>query len=137
MNEGEEKRTTAGLAKVIAMTCVRNTNLEDIHAGLVPVTRTGDYSDVIVVDADGRKIPWPKVSHFDNDAMRDLMKQIVNRLYSFQLLSGGPGFQSWMAHWETVARKWEEPELDAGFMKAIEVRSDADDDQDNAHDDGL
>ena len=120
MNEDDEERIAAHLAKTMAMMCVRNTMLEDIHAGLTPVTRTGDYSDVMVIDADGRKIPWPEVSHFGDDTMRDLMKQVVNRLYTFQLLAGDPGFQKWMARWETVARKWDEPELDAGFLKAID-----------------
>ena len=48
------------------------------------------------------------------------MRQVVNRLNSFQLLAGDPGFQKWMARWETVARKWDEPELDAGFLKAVD-----------------
>ena len=88
MNEDDEERIAAHLAKTMAMMCVRNTMIEDIHAGLTPVTRTGDYSDVMVIDADGRKIPWPEVSHFGDDTMRDLMKQDVNRLYTFQLLAG-------------------------------------------------
>ena len=74
----------------------------------------------MVIDADGREIPWPEVSHCDDDAMRDLMRQVVNRLNSFQLLAGDPGFHQWMARWETVARKWDEPELDAGFLKAVD-----------------
>ena len=41
---------------------VRNTKLDNLHAGVVPATRTGDYSDVTVIDADGRRIPWPEVS---------------------------------------------------------------------------
>ena len=120
MNEDDEERIAAHLAKTMAMMCVRNTMIEDIHAGLTPVTRTGDYSDVMVIDADGRKIPWPEVSHFGDDTMRDLMKQVVNRLYTFQLLAGDPGFQNWMARWETVARKWDEPDLDGGFLKAVD-----------------
>ena len=61
MNEDNEKRIAANLAK--AMMCFRNTMLEDILAELTPVTRTGDNSDVMVIDTDGRKIPWPDVSH--------------------------------------------------------------------------
>ena len=99
---------------------VRNTMLEDIHAGLTPVTRAGDYSDVTVVDGDGRRIPWPKVSHFGDDDMRDLMRQVVNRIYTFQLLAGDPGFQQLLARWETVCRNWDEPELDAGFLNAAD-----------------
>jgi hypothetical protein len=47
MSGEDEKRIAARLAKVMAMMCVRNTRLEDLHAGLVPVTRTGDYSDFV------------------------------------------------------------------------------------------
>ena len=47
-------------------------------------------------------------------------RQVVNRLKSFQLLAGDPGFHQWMARWETVAQKWDEPELDAGFLKAVD-----------------
>lgn len=67
------------------MMCVRNTKLENIHAGMVPVTKTGDYSDVVVIDAEGRGIPWPEVSHIDDAQMRELMKDIVNRLYTFHM----------------------------------------------------
>ena len=137
MNENDEERIAAHLAKAMAMMCVRNTELEDIHAGLTPVTRTGDYSDVTVVDADGRRLPWPDVSHFDNDTMRDLMRQVVNRLYTFHLLAGDPRIQDSIARWETVARKWDEPELDEGFLKVIEGRGDAGDDEDNANNDHL
>ena len=45
MNEDDEERIAAHLAKTMAMMCVRNTELKNIHAGLTPVTRTGDYSD--------------------------------------------------------------------------------------------
>ena len=115
MRKADEKRIAARLAKVIAMMCVRNTKLEDIHAGLVPVTKTGDYSDVVVVDAEGRKISWPEVSHIDDAQMRELMKEIVNRLYTFQMRFDDPEFQAWVDRWDAVAAKWDEPELDDGF----------------------
>lgn len=67
----------AVLAKAMAMICVRNTMLKDLHAGKVPVTRTGDFSDVFVVDAEGNRLPWKEVSRFDDDEMRDLMRQVV------------------------------------------------------------
>ncbi len=62
------------------MLCVRNTQLETLHAGLTPFTRTGDHSDVFVEDADGRRIPWSEVSRIDDAEMRQLMHEIVNRL---------------------------------------------------------
>ena len=42
------------LVRTMVMLCFRNSVIEDIHAGLVPITRTGDYTDVTVTDADGR-----------------------------------------------------------------------------------
>ena len=72
--------------------CVRNSALEDIHADKSPVSRTGDFSDVLVVDAEERRIPRPEVSHFDEEVMGDLMRQIVDRLYTFQVKSGDPNF---------------------------------------------
>lgn len=115
MRKADEERIAAKLAKVMAMMCVRNTKLEDIHAGLAPVTRTGDYSDVVVLDAEGRKIPWAEVSHIDDAQMRDLMKDIVNRLYTFQIRIDDPAFRSWIDHWAAVAEKWDDPELDQEF----------------------
>ena len=94
------------------MLCVRNTQLETLHAGLGPITRTGDYSDVFVVDADGRRIPWTEVSHIDETEMRDLMRTIVNRLYTFHLEADDPKLQAQIKRWMSAATKWDEPEID-------------------------
>ena len=92
MKPADKDRIAASLAKLMVMMCVRNTGLETLHAGLIPVTLTGDYSDVFVLDADGRKIPWAEVSHFDDDQMRALMREIVNRLYTFHVSCDDPEF---------------------------------------------
>ena len=51
-----------------------------LHAGPIPVTRTGDYSDVFVVDADGRRTPWTEVSRIDDDEMRDIVDRPLKTL---------------------------------------------------------
>ena len=112
MNPDDEKRIAAKLAKIMAMLCVRNTQLETLHAGLTPVTRTGDYSDVFVLDANGRRIPWTQVSRIDEDEMRTLMRDIVNRLYTFHLHADEPKLQATIEHWMGVADKWDAPEID-------------------------
>lgn len=127
MDEGQ-RETLALVAKLMALMCVRNTKLEDIHAGIVPVTRTGDYSDVVVIDADGNRIPWPRVSHFDDDEMRDLMRQVVDRLYTFHARIDDPGFQTQMAFWERATRRWDEPKLDEDLMVTFGRRSAGGDD---------
>ena len=88
MNDADEKRIAAKLARILAMLCVRNTTLECLHAGVAPVSKTGGYSDVVVIDAEGREIPWTEVSHLEDETMRALMRQIVDRLYTFHLKAG-------------------------------------------------
>lgn len=117
MNEEAEQRIAAQLAKAMAMLCVRNSRLEDLHAGFVPVTKTGDWSDVTVLDADGNRIPWRDVSRIDDDEMRALMRDVVNRLYTFQLHAGNQALQAQIEKWMSVARKWEEPEIDTRMLK--------------------
>jgi hypothetical protein len=112
MDKDSEERIAAKLARIMAMMCVRNTKLEDLHAGRVPITRTGDYSDVFVVDADGRKIPWPEISRIDDDEMGALLRDVVNRLYTFHLKTDDPRLRAEIERWMTVAGKWDEPELD-------------------------
>ncbi|MBF0340757.1 MAG: hypothetical protein HQL95_07300 [Magnetococcales bacterium] len=117
MNERDEQRIAARLAKMLALLCVRNTRLESLHAGRVPVSRTGDFSDVRVIDADGNEIPWTEVSHLDDTEMKALMKQIVNRLYTFQLRADDPDFRRMLDRWAPVAGKWDEPEIDEFYKQ--------------------
>ena len=121
MNRDDEKRIAAKLARIMAILCVRNTQLETLHAGLTPVTRAGNHSDVFVVDADGRRIPWTEVSRIDDAEMRVLMRDIVNRLYTFHLEADDPKLQAQIARWMGVASKWDEPEFDP---KIISRRAD-------------
>ena len=99
------------------MLCVRNTQLETLHAGLTPVTRTGDYSDVFVMNADGRRISWPEVSRINENEMRALMRNIVNRLYTFHLHADDPGLQAQIERWMVAASKWDAPEVDPRMMR--------------------
>ena len=105
------------MAKIMTMICVRNTRLENLHAGIVPTSNTGDFSDVMVVDADGNKIPWNDVSHFDDNEMRELIREIVNRLYTFHLKGNDPDFSKLINKWAPIAQKWDEPEVDEFYLE--------------------
>ncbi len=119
MNRDDEKRIAAKMAKTLAMMCVRNTGLETLHAGVVPVTHTGDYSDVRVIDADGREIAWNDVSHLDNDQMRALMKEIVNRLYTFNISIDDEEYRDRIDRWARLTDRWDEPDSDIEFLKLL------------------
>ena len=115
-----EQQLIVSMSKSMAVMCVRNTVLEDIHGGIEPVSHTGDFSDVVVTDASGRRIPWTEVSRIGQEEMRDLMRQVVNRLYTFQAKSHDPYFVAMMDRALAEAWRWDEPELDEVFLSAIE-----------------
>ena len=86
MNEHDERRITTQFVKAMTLMCVRHGKmLEDLHAGIVPANQTGDYSEVMVTTPSGGRIPWTEPSHFDDKALRDMIRRIVNRLFNFQL----------------------------------------------------
>jgi hypothetical protein len=70
------------LAKYVVDQCFRNSELENLHAGKVPSSKTGDYSDVVVRTPFG-EIPWRELSRFDDAEMKVLMLDVVNRTYKF------------------------------------------------------
>lgn len=67
------------IARYIALHAVRNSELEDLHAGTHPDTKTGNYSDVKVVSPFG-EIPWTEVSRISNHEMRKLMLDIEKKI---------------------------------------------------------
>jgi hypothetical protein len=119
MSEKIDKKSAATLAKTLAMMCVRNTILEEFHCGLSPVSKTGDYTDVKVVDAEG-EIPWNELARLNDREMRALMKQVVNRLYTFFLMAPDYYFSDTVHRWANHAEKWDAPELDETFLKMID-----------------
>src|SRR5712692_1895649 len=70
------------LAKYLVLQCIRNSRLEDLHAGIAPSSATGDYADVTVTSPFG-VIPWPRVSRFNDEEMKQLMIEVVDRTYRF------------------------------------------------------
>jgi hypothetical protein len=111
-----DKALASALAKSIAVLCVRNTFLEDLHSGTTPSSKTGDYSDVKVVTPYG-EIPWRNLSRMSDEEMKRLMKEIVNNLYSFLCRQDDPAFiEAFVRLGSMYAARWDEPELVEGFV---------------------
>ena len=55
--------------------------LEDIHAGMWPSSKAGDYSDVKVVSPYG-EIPWARLSRISQEEMKELNIQAVDTIYA-------------------------------------------------------
>lgn len=115
MNESDNL-ITSQLAKAITALCVRNTFLEELHAGTTPASKTGDYSDVKVVTPYG-EISWQQLSRISDEEMKRLMKEIVNRVYTFLCRRDDPAFnRAFMELGNRYALRWDEPERVRDFV---------------------
>jgi hypothetical protein len=100
------------LAKYLVLQCVRNSQLEDLHAGIAPSSASGDYADVTVTSPFG-SIPWPRVSRFNDQEMKQLMIDVVDRTYQFLDLlldeQAGGALLGWLAEHDPLPR-WNAPQ---------------------------
>ncbi len=72
------------LANAITVLRVHNNpTLETIHKGKSPISETGDFSDVFVIDGKGNKIPWNEISRITQYEMKSFMKNVSNHIYDF------------------------------------------------------
>ena len=101
-------------ARSITEICVRNSCLEDLHAGTFPDSATGDYSDVKVVPPYG-EIPWNGVPRISDAEMKKLMIEVVNRVFTYL------SYPEELAAIRSAA-KWDLPRLDEKLMKAVRRR---------------
>ena len=72
----------------------RNSELENIHAGKSPISKTGDFSDVFIHTPD-RIIPWNKASRISDEEMGPLKDSIRENIrYQInQLIENGLEFK--------------------------------------------
>ena len=117
--DAKARRGVPAFVRILALVCVRQSMLKTLHRGATPITRTGDYSDVVVVDAEGRRIPWPEVSRFDENEMRDLMREIVNKMYTFFTKGEDPDFVAWTEFVRPQSYHWDRPKLDKVLMHMV------------------
>ncbi|MDF0543765.1 hypothetical protein PX699_15545 [Sphingobium sp. H39-3-25] len=94
--------------------CVRNTFLEDLHAGTVPDSASGDYSDVKVVTPFG-EIPWTRLSRISDVEMKTLMIEITNKVFTFLTYAEELGALE-------GAARWNRPEIDMALERKAQRR---------------
>lgn len=117
----EEKTFIQRLSKLLVLQGFRNGPLENIHAGVGPSSKTGDFSDVKVVSPYG-EIPWNDLSRITQEEMRDMMIRAVNVVFTllWEMIDGPEGNNLINALIAINAvGHWNEPEIDSGMQKII------------------
>ena len=121
VSETMARRGTASMAKMMGLMCVADSKLGKFGEGQCPVTRTGDYSDVVVVDADGRIIPWQRAARLDATEMGRTTREIVDKLYTFLLYMEEAELAALRDHRRSETSEWDRPREDPGLKKQMEV----------------
>lgn len=106
-----QRRQLEVLAKALVETCMRNSELENLHAGRFPSSERGDFTDVKVVTPYG-EIPWTQLSRISDDEMRVLMIDVVDRVFTY------------LRYPEELARlggaaRWNRPKLHPDMMRVV------------------
>lgn len=70
------------LARFLSQVCFRDSVLKELHCGMTPSSKTGDYTDVKVVSPYG-EIEWNKLSRISDREMRVLMLDVENNVKQF------------------------------------------------------
>src|SRR5450759_674096 len=109
-----QRRALEKIAQSLVEVCVRN-SLEDLHAGIFPSSRTGDYSDVKVVTPQG-EIPWARLARISDEEMKPLMIHIVNKTFTYLR------FMEQLAAESAQTRRWNRPKLDRDMMANVRHR---------------
>jgi hypothetical protein len=103
----------AAEAKALVLLAFRNGPLENIHAGTVPSSEAGDFSDVMVQSPYG-EIPWTKLGRICDEEIKHLMQFAVNKIYTL-LCMREYRRETFDALVETTnrlyTRRWDEPRL--------------------------
>jgi|GEM_PF-910109 len=115
-------------SKIMTAACVRRGYLEKLHSGITPITKTGDYSDVKVIDAEGREIPWNQVSRINQAEMKTLITGIVDRIHTFLSRTFLCSFSDQDFNWalERAAKpwtkNWDEPKYLPDFLMLVKEK---------------
>lgn len=110
-----ERRDTERLAQAIVEICVRNTGLENLHAGIFPRSASGDYADVTIVTPYG-DIPWIRASRISDEEMKTLMVEVVDRVFTYL------SFPEELGGVRTATKDWDRPRLNSDLMKTVRRR---------------
>lgn len=121
-------RAIGNVAKMIVARCVRYTSIEPIHQGRLPCSKTGDYSDVKVVDP-FQEIPWNELGRITQEEMKRFTKEAVNKMFTVlvyleanrEIPVGRHAFHS--------PHDWDDAEIDPYIEKIFNRTAEQEDDQ--------
>ncbi len=81
----DERIVAKKMAKSLAFLCLNEHFKRPLHNGSVPVSKTGDYTDIFITDAEGHRLAWNRtcrVSFYEREMM---LEDVADGIYDFLL----------------------------------------------------
>lgn len=81
----EENHVARKMARALAFMCLNDHFKQPLHSGHDPVSHTGDYTDVMITDAKGRRMAWCNVCRVFSHEREKMIEDVAEGIYDFLL----------------------------------------------------
>lgn len=81
----DERLVAKRMAKALAFLCLNDHFKLPLHNGSSPVSKTGDYSDVFITDAEGHQTIWCQTCRVSYQEREKMIKDVADGIYDFLL----------------------------------------------------
>lgn len=80
-----ERLVAKKMAKALAFLCLNEHFKLPLHNGDNPVSKTGDYTDVFITDAEGNQMIWCQTCRVSYHEREMMVEDVANGIYDFLL----------------------------------------------------
>lgn len=81
----DERIVAKKMAKALAFLCLTEHFKLPLHNGSFPVSKTGDYTDVFVTDAEGHRTIWCQTCRVSYHEREMMIEDVADGIYDFLL----------------------------------------------------
>lgn len=107
----DERLVAERMAKALAFLCLNEHFKQPLHNGKQPLSKTGDYTDVFITDADGRRIIWCQACRVSAVEKTMIIEDVVSGIYDFLLNMESDAFGRRLEEAYKASKDWKGPRL--------------------------
>lgn len=107
----DERLVAKRMAKALAFLCLDEHLKQPLHNGKKPLSKTGDYTDVFITDAEGRRIIWCQACRVSALEKTRMVEDVVTGIYDFLLNVETEGYARRLEEAYKASKDWNEPRL--------------------------
>lgn len=107
----DERLVARRMAKALAFLCLNEHFKQPLHNGKKPLSKTGDYTDVFITDAEGHRIIWCQACRVSAVEKTMMMEDVVSGIYDFLLNMEKDAYSRRLEDAYKASKDWNDPRL--------------------------